>query len=162
MTVKNYDHSRYEYKGFWHKGSKVFNSIEDFPEGCHGFVYKIHSYETDHFYVGKKILENNIKRKIGKKEKALIEGKGRKPSFERLQKESNWKEYWSSSKILLEEYKKYGQMEFERLILDFAFSKKHLTYLELKYQFEYNVLEDKLSLNDNILGKFFRKDLVTP
>ena len=42
------------------------------------------------------------------------------------------------------------------------FNKKHLTYLETKYLFKNQVLESEEYLNDNILGKFFRKDLVEP
>ena len=33
-----------------------------------------------------------------------------------------------------------------------------MTYLELKYQIIYNVLENN-SYNNNILGKFYRKDI---
>jgi hypothetical protein len=146
-------------RGVWHRGDKIYNSISDFPENCFGFVYYIKSIQTDHFYVGKKVLFNNIKRKIGVKEKALMEGKGRKPSFERIKKESDWKNYWSSSKIIQEEVKLYGPNEFEKIILGFAYSKKELTYLEIKYQFEYNVLEDQFSVCDNISGKFYKKDL---
>ena len=44
-------------------------------------------------------------------------------------------------------------------ILRFCKGKKALTYYELQEQFSHNVLGDELSLNDNLLGKFFRKDL---
>jgi hypothetical protein len=37
-------------------------------------------------------------------------------------------------------------------------TKKQLTYAELFYQIQYNVLVVD-SYNDNILGKFYRKDL---
>jgi hypothetical protein len=47
----------------------------------------------------------------------------------------------------------------ELRILRFCKTKKALTYYELQEQFSHNVLADKLSLNDNLLGKFFRKDL---
>ena len=44
-------------------------------------------------------------------------------------------------------------------LLKFCGNKKSLTYYELQEQFSHNVLADELSLNDNLLGKFFRKDL---
>jgi len=44
-------------------------------------------------------------------------------------------------------------------ILHFCSNKKSLTYYELQEQFAHNVLADENSLNDNLLGKFFRKDL---
>lgn len=139
--------------------NEIIDDINKFPKDCFGFVYIIKNIETGQFYIGRKVLQNNIKRKIGKKEKALIEGKGRKPAFERLKKESNWKEYWGSCKPLLEEVSKIGEDKFERRILAFAFNKKQLSYLEVKFQMIYHVLENKLSYNDNIQGRFFRKDL---
>ena len=46
--------------------------------------------------------------------------------------------------------------DLERKILTSGFyNKKELTYLECKYQFILEVLEDKKYLNDNILGKFY-------
>jgi len=44
-------------------------------------------------------------------------------------------------------------------ILRFCSNKKSLTYYELQEQFAHDVLADECSLNDNLLGKFFRKDL---
>jgi hypothetical protein len=143
----------------WFYKSKEIKEVSDFPEGCFGFCYMIKNLKTGEFYIGRKVLENNIKRKIGKKEKLLFEGKGRKPSFEKIKKESNWKEYWGSCKPLLEEVAKIGEDQFERQILELAFNKRQLSYLEVKYQMVYEVLENKLSYNDNISGKFFKKDL---
>ena len=48
--------------------------------------------------------------------------------------------------------------DLKRKILQIAYNKKELTYLECKYQFVLEVLEDKLYLNDNILGKFYDRD----
>ena len=58
-------------------------------------------------------------------------------------------------------YIKEGKKEeFERTIIEFAFAPKHLTYLETKYLFSLGVLENgDVYFNDNILGKFFRKDI---
>ena len=50
--------------------------------------------------------------------------------------------------------------EFERTILKCVQTKKQLTYFEIKYQMLYQVLEKPDEFfNDNILGKFFTKDL---
>lgn len=144
----------------WFYKNKEIKNINDLPKDCFGFTYIIKNNSTGQFYIGRKVLYHNIKRKIGKKEKALIEGKGRKPSFEKIQKESDWKEYWGSCKPLLEEVYKIGEDRFTREILELAFNKKHLSYLEVKTQMIYGVLEHKLSYNDNIQGRFFRKDLI--
>ena len=50
--------------------------------------------------------------------------------------------------------------DLKREILEIAYHKKELTYLECKYQFTLGVLESRSYLNDNILGKFFDKDFV--
>ena len=47
----------------------------------------------------------------------------------------------------------------KKQILELAFNKKHLTYLETKYLFSHEVLENPEEYyNDNILGKFFTSD----
>ena len=77
-----------------------------------------------------------------------------------FQKESDWKTYYGSHPEIKEFIKAGMADDFEREILEFAFSPKHLTYLETRYLFEKRVLEfPNLYYNDNILGKFFRKDI---
>jgi len=64
-----------------------------------------------------------------------------------------------SINCFLADIKEIGEDIYERNILHFCFSKKQLTYYEINYQIKYNVLEVD-SYNDNILGKFYRKDLI--
>ena len=97
---------------------------------------------------------NHHKKKLGKKEKALWEGKGRPPMYKQIQKESDWKTYYGSHSFI----KEANIGDLERKILQVAFNKKELTYLECKWQFILEVLETNKYLNDNILGKFFDKD----
>ncbi len=78
-----------------YKGEQI-NSIEDLPEGTFGFVYRTRYIPTDQCYIGKKQLIYNLKKKLGKKEKALWEGKGRPPVYKRVEKESDWKTYYGS------------------------------------------------------------------
>lgn len=144
----------------WLYDGEEIKSVDNFPENCHGFVYLIENKKNNHFYVGKKILFNNIKRKIGKKETKLIIGKGRRPLHERLKKESNWKTYNGSSSLLNQEIKDFGINNFSRTILDLAYSKKHLSFLEMKYHFQFDVLNNEFALNENIAGKFFKRDLI--
>ena len=80
--------------------------------------------------------------------------KGRTPTHIRVQKESDWKTYYGSHSFIKESNKE----DLERKILQLAFNKKELTYLECKWQFVLEVLETSKYLNDNILGKFFDKD----
>ncbi len=138
---------------------KEYNNIEDFGPAF-GYIYKITEKETGRIYIGKKQLIFDRKKKLGKKELALIEVKpGRRPTSKRVKSESDWKDYWGSSKELNEEIKKKGKDKFERVIIQLAYSSKQLTYFETQYQFSYNVLQTD-SFNNSILGKFHRKDFI--
>jgi hypothetical protein len=141
-----------------HKG-KVINSIEDMPQGTFGFIYITTHKPSGVSYIGKKSLYHNVKRKLTKKELAEQTGRGRKPTTQVVQKESDWKTYYGSTKQIVELIKGGKQEDFTREILQFVFNKKLLTYHECKYLFSYGVLEnpDKW-MNDNILGKFYTKD----
>ncbi len=139
--------------------NKEYNTIEDF-DSAFGFIYRITELETGRIYIGKKQLIFDRKKKLGKKELALIEVKpGRRPTTKRVKSESDWQEYWGSSKELSEEIKKKGKNKFERVIIQLAYSSKQLTYFETQYQFSYNVLQTD-SFNNSILGKFHRKDFI--
>ena len=144
----------------WKYKGKEVKSIEDLPENAHGFVYLIKNTVTDKFYVGKKNLVSVTNKPLTKKELSEITDK-RKSKKKQVIKESNWMSYWGSNKELLSDIKEYGQDKFERTILKVCFSKKELTYYEIHQQCVYNVLITN-SYNDNILGKFYRKDLHFP
>lgn len=142
-----------------YKGEQI-NSIEDLPEGTFGFVYRTRYIPTDQCYIGKKQLIYNLKKKLGKKEKALWEGKGRPPVYKRVEKESDWKTYYGSHAEVKKLLKEEGEDKFIREILELAFEKKRLTYLENKYLFTLEVLENERYFNDNIEGRYFKKDFI--
>ena len=141
-------------------GSKIAIA-EDFSTDEYGFIYKITNLETGKYYIGKKAFFHNKKKKLTKKEIAEQSGPGRKATTKVEQVNSGWQSYWGSSKELLADIKTLGEDKFERLITNFAKTKKQLTYYELKAQILCDVLFDDKSYNDNILGKFFKKDFVT-
>ncbi|MBT7897137.1 MAG: hypothetical protein HN564_09045 [Flavobacteriales bacterium] len=138
----------------WTYKDKQINEISDLPEDVFGFIYQTTHTPTGKKYIGKKSLMYNLKKKLGKKEKALWEGKGRPPTFKRVLKESDWKTYYGSHSFI----KDADNDNLTREIIHIAYNKKQLTYLECKYQFSLGVLEDSSYLNDNILGKFFDRD----
>ena len=140
----------------WLYKNKEINDISDLPNNAFGFVYQTTHQPTGKKYIGKKSLMYNLKKKLGKKEKALWEGKGRPPVYKRVLKESDWKNYYGSHGFI----KEANEEDLKREILKIAYHKKELTYLECKYQFTLGVLESRSYLNDNILGKFFDKDFV--
>jgi hypothetical protein len=130
-----------------------FNGIEvieeNTPEGAVGFVYKIIHTPTGKFYIGKKSLTSTRRLKP-------LKGKVRKRV---VKKASDWEKYYSSNEWIKSEVKEGRAGDFEREIIQFCFSKKSLTYWEVWWQFKLDVLSDPQSINENLMGKFFRKDL---
>jgi hypothetical protein len=141
----------------WLYLNETVNSIEDLPENTYGFIYKVIS-PSGKFYIGKKSLYHNTKKKLTKKELLEQTGPGRKATTKVVQKESDWKTYYGSAKELKEDITNIGKENFTREILRICYTKKSLTYWEIAYQCKEDVLLNA-TYNDNILGKFFRKDL---
>jgi hypothetical protein len=144
----------------WTYNGKSITEISDMPEGTIGFIYKITNGLTGQYYIGKKSLYSH---------RTLPPLKGYKRK-RKVVKESKWQDYRSSNPsvqlwfkenefALLEDRRSDINDTLNLQILRFCKSKKALTYYELQEQFSNNVLADELSLNDNLLGKFFRKDL---
>ncbi len=130
------------------------------PEDYLGFVYKITNLTNGKFYIGKKFFWYNKKKKLTKKQLAEQTGPGRKSTTEVVKVESDWQTYWGSSKELLNDVKELGNEHFECIILQLCKTKKELTYFEIHHQCKSDVLlPGTVTYNDNILGKFFKKDL---
>ena len=141
--------------------NKWLHSEEFDPQDYFGFVYKITNLTNSKFYIGKKYFYHTSNVKLGKKELAALPGtRGRKSTTKQVIKESDWMSYWGSSKELQQDVKELGSDMFECIILKLCRDKKELTYYELHYQCTNECLLSYDSYNDNILGKFFRKDLV--
>jgi hypothetical protein len=141
--------------------NKWLYSEEFNPQDYFGFVYRITNLTNGKFYIGKKYFYHTSNVKLGKKELAALPvTRGRKLSTKQVIKESDWKSYWGSSKELQQDVKELGAECFECIILKLCKDKKELTYYELHYQCTNECLLSYDSYNDNILGKFFRKDLV--
>ena len=152
----------------WSYQGRVITSIEDMPEGTYGFIYEVIYKPTDTRYIGKKVLYFERNKRLGKKalealkeERADKGLRGRVPLKQKVVTESDWMSYFGSQKEILALSKEDNTgKNWEKRILQFVSSKKLLTYYETKYLFKNGILEDKYSthINDNILGKFFRKD----
>ena len=145
----------------WLYQNKEVLSLEDLPQDTYGFIYIVTHLPSGKSYIGKKSLFHNVKKKLTKKQLAEQTGRGRKPTTEVIQKESDWKIYYGSAKPILDLIKEDKQEEFTREILHLVPNKKLLTYYECKYLFMLGVIEQQDGyFNDNILGKFFRKDFI--
>ena len=152
----------------WTYQGRVITSIKDMPEGTYGFIYEVRYKPTDVRYIGKKVLYFERNKRLGKKALAALREersknglRGRVPIKQKVVTESDWKDYFGSQKeiVTLSQQDNAGE-NWEKRILEFVPNKKLLTYYETKHLFQNGVLEDKDSahINDNILGKFFRKD----
>ena len=143
----------------WLYQNKEVLSLEDLPQDTYGFIYIVTHLPSGKSYIGKKSLFHNVKKKLTKKQLAEQTGRGRKSITEVISKESDWKTYYGSAKPILDLIKEGKQKEFTREILQLVPNKKLLTYYECKFLFMLGVIEQQDGyFNDNILGKFFRKD----
>lgn len=120
----------------WVFNGKPFTS--DMIGKNEGFVYLITDIETGEKYIGRKYFYEIRK----------VKGKTK-----RQRTESNWKDYWSSSKILQDRVEKKGKDKFERKILSLHLTRGDTNMCEIKEQFLRNVLESKDYLNETI-GKY--------
>ena len=154
----------------WTYQGRLITDISDMPEGTYGFIYEVRHKPTDTRYIGKKVLFFERNKRLGKRalqalkeERAKNGLKGRVPLKQKIRTESDWKDYFGSQKeiVALSKNDIAGE-NWEKRILEFVPNKKLLTYYETKHLFINNVLEDNYSshINDNILGKFYRKDFI--
>lgn len=143
----------------WNYKNKTINSIEELPnsEALHGFVYGITNLSNNKFYIGKKNFYSVRKKTLTKKE---ISTDKRLKKYKHVSKESNWKEYNGSNKALQEDITVLGVHMFQKEIIALAYTSKQLTYLEMEAQVNHDVLRSENCYNDNIMARFFRKDLI--
>jgi hypothetical protein len=153
----------------WTYQGRYFNDISDFPEDTYGFIYEVFHKPSGLKYLGKKVLRFERNKRLGKRAlQALKEERkakgigGRTPLKQKIITESDWKDYYGSHPKIIKLVKESVDLraDFEKKILDFVPTKKLLTYYECKHLFINDVLEtySHQYINDNILGKFYRKD----
>lgn len=120
-----------------YRGKKEF----EVPADAIGFIYRIDIIGTTYYYFGKK----NLHSRRGRGKKAII-------------KESNWRNYESSSKEVKALIKDGAQIK--KQILEFAYSKSELSLKETQAIICNNCLEDLNSLNRWVSCKIFQHQIV--
>lgn len=113
--------------------------VYDKSQKYFGFVYLITDLSTDKKYIGKKFF--NFRRKIKKKDT-------RRTTFE-----SDWKDYYGSSKELTKLVEEKGKDNFKREIIVLCKTAGEVNFSEVFCQFLVGVLESDDWLNDAI-GKY--------
>ena len=132
------------YENPWLYDGKVFESehIKDY----FGFCYILTDLENGMKYIGRKYFYS-VRKKKGIRKK--------------VRSESDWKNYYSSSKKIQQMVLKSGPNRFKREILSLYKKKGQVNYNETKLLFQHNVLEaanengERLYYNDNIMNRYF-------
>jgi len=119
---------------------------DDIPSDAVGFLYVIRSLKDNRKYLGKKLLTKAATKTVNGKKK-------------KVRKDSDWKNYWSSSPWLIEILETEGRENFQRKILCFAKSRGELNYFEENAQYQLRVLEKDDWLNSNIRSRIFKKNV---
>lgn len=144
-----------QWRDFWTK--KIVTEV---PKECKnnvksGFIYLL-KFKNGMQYIGKKnfYARHTAFRLVSGNERAghISWSKDRKK--EHYYTESDWRDYLGSGK-------KYNRSNvIEKYIIRTCQTKKQLCYYEAFELFTGRVLLDKTFYNDNILGKFYRRDLM--
>lgn len=122
------------------KGSHWNSVVGSFdPANYEGFIYYVVDRASNKFYIGKKQFHSTTRKKIpGRKNRKVIK------------KESNWREYISSSSYLKDAIKEKGLSSFEFYIVDLYKTRGGLTYAEAYYQFLLQVMTKKDSAGNRV------------
>lgn len=160
----------------WLYEGNGIEKIEDLPKGkqeSFGFIYNIvvahkgKSYE----YIGRKnFFSVTTKRASAKRLKELGKSyfrrkkqkKGKKRGewyyYEHIRKEMKWQDYESSSKEVAKMISEGAHIT--KYILQLVQTESMMNYFEMKHQVCSGVLEEERFLNENILGRFHKKNII--
>jgi hypothetical protein len=109
-----------------------------------GFIYLITQKSTGKRYIGRKMLTAAATKTV----------KGKK---KRTRKDSDWRDYWSSSPKIKAWIEEAGNTDdFTKEILTFCHSKGSLAASEEMALYTVGALESDLWLNDNIRSRIYR------
>jgi len=137
--------SEVDYENPWEHISGAILTDESVKE-FYGMVYLIYNNIDKKCYIGKKFFWKPKWKSV----------KGKK---KRIQVPSDWKDYYGSSKTLLEDIEKHGKENFSRVVLWLCISKTECAYLEMKEQIEHQALLREDYYNEFIGGKVNGRNL---
>jgi hypothetical protein len=130
----------------WMMNGKEFELGENTHKEIYGFVYLITCKKTNKQYIGKKFFWSSKTKTIkGKKKRSKVE--------------SDWKDYFGSNKVLIEDVKVNGKDNYTREILHLCKTKGECNYLEAYEQFTRKVLIGEDYYNEWIMVKVHRSHI---
>ena len=116
-----------------------------------GYVYEITNLTNGKKYIGKKNFWRTLKRKP-------LKGKTNR---RHSRVETDWHGYWGSNKTLQQDVEKLGPDHFQRNILVLCANKNQMSYFEIKYQMEFEVLFRDEYYNEYIGGRITSRGLLS-
>ena len=120
--------------------------LENAPEDYFGFVYLITNIKSGKKYIGRKYFGTTRRVKVkGKKRRKVI------------RKDSNWRDYTGSSKILNKDIENLGKNKFTFEILIMGETKGQVNYLEENIHHRFHVSAKEDFYNDCIGPRRFAK-----
>lgn len=132
--------------------------------GAYGFVYKltcnVEEYKN-YIYIGSKTFFRSLNVRLSKKKSNLLyKGVGRKPTKEKVSKESNWLTYTTSSNIVNDIISKYGIEAFKAEIIDVGSNKSDLLLREIEQQIKYKVFRIRNSFNVMLKASIYKTNII--
>ena len=113
--------------------------LKEAPDNYFGFVYLITNIKSGKKYIGRKYFGTTRRVKVaGKKRRKVV------------RKDSNWREYTGSSKVLNRDIENLGKNNFRFEILIMGETKGQVNYLEENIQHRLQVIIDDTYYNDCI------------
>lgn len=160
----------------WTYNQQKIKSIDDVPTDSIGFIYIVRNTSKNKFYIGRKsffsernqevskAVYDNTKKEGGPVTKTKNKKLSKKGAVvwrykKKTRKETNWKSYTGSSEQLNKDIKSGDT--YSKEILCYCYTKKEISYRELKHIVCTDCLEREDCYNGNLLGKWFPKDLKT-
>jgi len=120
------------------------------PEEYQGFVYQITELDTGKKYIGKKFFWRPKTLPVTKTRKRRV----------KTRVESDWRDYFGSSKEVQTLVEDKGSSNYKREILRLCKTKGECSYYELKYQVELDVLLKPDEYYNSFIGaKIHRKHI---
>ena len=141
----------------WIYNGKEITSIDQFPDGAIGIIYRIDNLTNGKYYFGRKTCISKKKKKLTIAEKKLEENKRKTFKYE-VSETSGWKTYKGSNKPLLADLAKGDK--FTKEIIQFCFSKAEMTFYETRAIICSTCLLSEDCYNDWVTCKVYKSHLI--
>lgn len=141
----------------WFYQGKEIKTLADTPLEALGFIYKIYNLDNQMYYVGRRTIRSNRRRKLTVAEKK-IKGNEKKTFITEMKESSGWKTYAGSNVTLKAEVTKGARIRKE--ILHYCYSKAEITYKETAEILCSGALLDIKSYNSWVKATIYKKHLM--